>query len=40
MSEVMLENKENPLFQQLRPHMMEIMKVIKGKAKPASHDEK
>ncbi|NOL48560.1 DUF3861 domain-containing protein [Pelistega europaea] len=31
MSEVMLENKDNPLFQQLRPFMMEMMKVIKGK---------
>lgn len=32
MGEVMLENKDNPLFQQLRPFMMDLMKVIKGKA--------
>lgn len=31
MGEVMLENKENPLFAELKPHFMEIMKVIKGK---------
>ena len=31
MGEVMLENKEHPLFAELRPHFMEMMKVIKGK---------
>ena len=29
--EVMLENKEHPLFAELKPHFMEMMKVIKGK---------
>ena len=31
MGEVMLENKDNPLFAELKPHFMEMMKVIKGK---------
>lgn len=31
MGEVMMENKDNPLFIELKPHFMEIMKVIKGK---------
>ena len=31
MGEVMLENKEHPLFAELKPHFMEMMKVIKGK---------
>ena len=31
MGEVMLENKENPLFAELKPHFMEIMKIIKNK---------
>lgn len=30
-SEVMLENRKNPLFEQLTPHFREMMKVIKGK---------
>ncbi|WP_032092222.1 MULTISPECIES: DUF3861 domain-containing protein [Pasteurellaceae] len=33
LGEVMLENRDNPLFRQLRPHFMEMMKVIKGKNK-------
>ena len=31
MGEVMMENKDNPLFAELKPHFMEMMKVIKGK---------
>ncbi|UOO81357.1 DUF3861 domain-containing protein [Uruburuella testudinis] len=31
MSEVMLENKNHPLFAQLRPHLLEIMQIVKGK---------
>ncbi len=31
MGEVMLENKDHPLFVQLKPHFMEMMKVIKNK---------
>ncbi|MDO5639960.1 MAG: DUF3861 domain-containing protein [Neisseria sp.] len=34
MGEVMLENKDNPLFAQLRPYMFEMMQVIKGKKAP------
>ncbi|TCP91289.1 uncharacterized protein DUF3861 [Cricetibacter osteomyelitidis] len=32
MGEVMLENRKQPLFEQLRPHFLEMMKIIKGKA--------
>ncbi len=32
MGEVMLENRKHPLFEQLRPHFLEMMKIIKGKA--------
>ncbi|AZR59003.1 DUF3861 domain-containing protein [Eikenella corrodens] len=31
MGEVMMENKEHPLFVELKPHFTEMMKVIKGK---------
>ena len=31
MGEVMLENKDNPLFTELKPHFMEIMKAVKRK---------
>lgn len=31
MGEVMLENKDNPLFAELKPHFMEIMKTLKRK---------
>ena len=31
MGEVMLENKEHPLFAELKPHFMEIMKAVKRK---------
>ena len=31
MGEVMLENKDNPLFAELKPHFMEIMKAVKRK---------
>ena len=31
MGEVMLENRSHPLFVQLKPHFMEMMKIIKGK---------
>ena len=31
MGEMMMENKDNPLFAELKPHFMEMMKVIKGK---------
>ena len=31
MGEVMLENKEHPLFAELKPHFMEIMKAVKWK---------
>ena len=31
MGEVMLENKEYPLFAELKPHFMEIMKAVKRK---------
>lgn len=30
-SEVVMENRKNPLFEQLTPHLREMMKVIKGK---------
>ena len=30
-SEVMIENRKNPLFEQLTPHFREMMKIIKGK---------
>lgn len=29
-SEVMMENRKNPLFEQLAPHFREMMKVLKG----------
>ncbi|MGX2949909.1 DUF3861 domain-containing protein [Ursidibacter sp. B-7004-1] len=31
MGEVMLENKNHALFDQLKPHFLEMMKIIKGK---------
>lgn len=31
MGEVMLENRDHPLFAQLKPHFMEMMKIVKGK---------
>ncbi|PJK09176.1 hypothetical protein CO614_01820 [Lysobacteraceae bacterium NML120232] len=31
MGEVMLENRTQPLFVELKPHFMEMMKIIKGK---------
>lgn len=31
MGEVMLENKQNPLFAELKPNFMEMMKIIKSK---------
>lgn len=31
MTEPMMEDKDNPLFIQLKPHIMEIMKILKQK---------
>lgn len=31
-SEVMLKNKDNPLFEELKPAFMQFMKKLKGKA--------
>ncbi len=31
MTEPMMEDKDNPLFMQLKPHIMEMMKIIKQK---------
>ncbi|MDG2917675.1 DUF3861 domain-containing protein [Bisgaard Taxon 10/6] len=33
MTEPMMEDKDNPLFSRLRPHIMEMMKIIKQKDK-------
>lgn len=33
MTESMMEDKGNPLFSRLRPHIMEMMKIIKQKDK-------
>lgn len=30
-SEVMLENKDHPLFEEFRPHFVQFMKHLKGK---------
>ncbi|EIJ67710.1 DUF3861 domain-containing protein [Pasteurella bettyae] len=33
MSEVMMIHRDHPLFREIRPHFVEIMKLVKGKAK-------
>ncbi|MFC0323920.1 DUF3861 family protein [Gallibacterium melopsittaci] len=33
MTEVIMENRNNPLFQEIRPMIGDMMKVIKGKGK-------
>ncbi|WP_439240459.1 DUF3861 family protein [Lonepinella sp. BR2474] len=33
MTEVTMEHRDNPLFKELKPYIMEMMKVIKGKSR-------